>query len=77
MTEKKVMNFKDLAAYTGLSESYLYRLTSRGILPGSRPFGKCLFFDKDEIDKILMGNKSLTAEETDRKAETFLSMKKL
>lgn len=73
--EKTVMNFEDLAAYTGLSKSYLYKLTSQNILPHSKPFGKCLFFDKAEIDSFLLSNKAATANETDSRAANFVTLK--
>jgi len=73
--EKTVMNFEDLAHYTGLSKSYLYKLTSTGILPHSKPFGKCLFFDKAEIDAFLLSNKAATANEVDNRAANFVTLK--
>lgn len=73
--EKTVMNFEDLAHYTGLSKSYLYKLTSQNILPHSKPFGKCLFFDKAEIDLFLLSNKVATANEIDNQAATFVTLK--
>jgi excisionase family DNA binding protein len=56
--EKTVMNFNDLATYTGLSKSYLYKLSAKGVLPSYKPFGKILFFDKAEVDAFLRQNKS-------------------
>ena len=73
--EKTVMNFEDLAHYTGLSKSYLYKLTSQNILPHSKPFGKCLFFCKAEIDSFLLGNKAATANEIDSRAANFVTLK--
>ena len=73
--EKTVMNFEDLANYTGLSKSYLYKLTSTGILPHSKPFGKCLFFDKAEIDSFLLSNKVATVNEIDSRAANFVTLK--
>lgn len=72
--EKTVMNFEDLAAYTGLSKSYLYKLTSQNILPFSKPFGKCLFFDKAEIDRFLLSNRSATVNEIDNQAANFVTL---
>lgn len=69
------MNFEDLAAYTGLSKSYLYKLTSQGILPHSKPFGKCLFFEKAKIDLFLLSNKVATAKDIDTQAANFVTLK--
>ncbi len=73
--EKTVMNFEDLAAYTGLSKSYLYKLTSQNILPHSKPFGKCLFFEKELIDKFLLSNRAATVNEIDNQAANFVTLK--
>ena len=72
--EKTVMNFNDLAAYTGLSKSYLYKLSSKGILPCYKPMGKVLFFDKEEIDLFLKQNKSTSAKEIESQASTYVAL---
>ena len=43
-------NFNQAAQYLGFSHSYLYKLTSRKIIPCHRPTGKMLFFSKNELD---------------------------
>ena len=68
------MNFNDLAAYTGLSKSYLYKLSSKGILPCYKPMGKVLFFDKEEIDLFLKQNKSTSAKEIESQASTYVAL---
>jgi len=70
--EKKLMNFQELVDYTGLSKSYLYRLTSKGVIPAYRPFGKVMFFDRENVDSILMQNKAAPiATETDEPTDLF------
>lgn len=44
------LNFVQAAQYLGFSHSYLYKLTSRKIIPCHRPTGKVLFFSKNELD---------------------------
>lgn len=70
------MNLDDLANYTGISKSYLYKLTSQGIIPHSKPFGKMLFFEKEEIDKFLLSKKVKLASELETKAATYVTLKK-
>jgi excisionase family DNA binding protein len=60
---KNVFNLDDLAKYTGLSKSYLYKLTSLGKIPHFKPQGKLLFFDKEQIDMWLCNNPVKTKEE--------------
>lgn len=45
------LNFNQAAQYLGFSHSYLYKLTSRKIIPCHRPTGKMLFFSKVELDE--------------------------
>jgi len=48
--DDKPLNFNQAAEYLGFSHSYLYKLTSRKIIPCHRPTGKMLFFSKAELD---------------------------
>lgn len=74
--QKSVLSFEDLVAYTGLSRSYLYKLTSRGEIPFYRPNGKQLYFNKEEIDKWLLRNRSKTSEEINSEAVTHITLHK-
>lgn len=49
--DDKPLNFNQAAEYLGFSHSYLYKLTSRKIIPCYRPTGKVLFFSKAELDE--------------------------
>lgn len=53
------LNFNQAADYLGFSHSYLYKLTSRKIIPCHRPTGKILFFSKQELDEWVFGNEKL------------------
>lgn len=60
---KKVMNVDDLAAYTGLSKSKIYKLTSLRLIPtGGNTHIRQKFFDKDVIDAWLLGKPDLSDE---------------
>jgi|TARA_X000000950_G_scaffold205185_1_gene246860 excisionase family DNA binding protein len=61
-TSKKVLNLNEVADYIGYSKSHIYKLTSTKEIPHSKPNGKGLFFDKDEIDCWLLNNKVPTNE---------------
>ncbi|MBD0333282.1 MAG: DNA-binding protein, partial [Chitinophagaceae bacterium] len=45
---KKALTFEEGCRYTGFAPSYMYKLTSGGIIPFSKPFGKTIFFDRDK-----------------------------
>jgi excisionase family DNA binding protein len=55
---KRVLNFEEACQYLGYSSSYLYKLTSAGIVPFSKPNGKKIFFDRELLDSWLLGNAS-------------------
>ncbi len=76
MRKERLKSIKDLAEYTGLKVSYLYKLHHQGKISGYRPFGKLLWFDLDEIDKILMSNKTFSIHDTELEANTFSLLKK-
>lgn len=53
---KNILSFEEVCAYIGMSKSYVYRLTSKGLIPHYKPLGKQMFFKKDEIDNWLLSN---------------------
>lgn len=58
--DDKPLNFNQAAEYLGFSHSYLYKLTSRKIIPTHRPTGKMLFFSKAELDDWIFSSKKST-----------------
>jgi excisionase family DNA binding protein len=75
LSQKTVLNFDEMAAYTGLSKSYLYKLTSSGGIPCYKPQGKHIYFNKQEIDQWLMQNRKATKSEIEAEAATFVTLK--
>jgi excisionase family DNA binding protein len=75
-SQKAVLNFEEVAAYTGLSKSYLYKLTCSGGIPCYKPQGKHIYFNKQEIDQWLMQNRKATTKEIDNQAATFVTLRK-
>lgn len=69
---KAVLDFDEVAHYTGLSKSHLYKLTSSGGIPCYKPTGKRIYFNKAEIDSWLLSNKKLSNEELAIMAENHL-----
>lgn len=56
LSSKKVLTLEEACDYTGISRSYLYKLTSAGIIPHSKPNGKMIFFDIDRLNEWLLRN---------------------
>lgn len=73
--EKRILSFEEACTYTGFAESYMYKLTSTRKIPHSKPNGKKIFFDREQLDKWLLGNPIVTAEELNIKASTYITTK--
>jgi excisionase family DNA binding protein len=73
---KTVLTFDEVVAYTGLSRSYLYKLTSAGLIPHSKPMGKQLYFNREEIDQWLLRNQVRTAAELEQEATSYVTLKR-
>jgi excisionase family DNA binding protein len=76
LSQKVVLNFDEVAAYTGLSKSYLYKLSCSGGIPCYKPQGKHIYFNKPEIDQWLLQNRKATTYELDSQAATFVTLQK-
>lgn len=72
---KQALTIDEVAAYTGLSKSYLYKLTSDGLIPHYKPRAKMVYFDRNEIDSWLLQNRVKTKDEIDSEASTYLTLK--
>ncbi len=68
---KEVLTFDETCDYTGISRSYLYKLTSSGRIPHSKPNGKMLFFEKTKLVDWLLQNKRKSKQEIEAEALTY------
>lgn len=68
---KEVLTLKEVADYTGLSRSYLYKLTMRQEIPHYKPNGKQIYFNRLEVEKWLQSNRVATQEELAQQAQTY------
>jgi excisionase family DNA binding protein len=73
---KEVLNLDEVSSYTGLSKSYLYKLTSTGVIPHFKPIGKLVFFNRKEIDIFLQKNRVSSNDELEKKATHYVTLKK-
>jgi len=73
---KQVLTFDEATTFTGLSKSYLYKLTSTGQIPHYKPNGKMVYFNRIEIEAWLQTNRVATTKELDSKAATFVTLNK-
>jgi len=68
LSNKQTLNLKEAAAFTGLAESYLYKLTSSQEIPHYKPRGKILYFDRSELEAWLKKGKVKTTNSIDQEA---------
>ncbi len=72
---KKVLTFDEACDYTGISRSYLYKLTAAGKIPHSKPNGKLIYFDIDRLNKWLLRNDRTSICETNDQAVEYVLRK--
>ena len=75
LSRKRVLTFDEVAAYTGLSKSYLYKLTAAGLVPHSKPNGKNIYFDRQVIEKWLLRNDVQSSEAIEKQAVHYVALK--
>jgi excisionase family DNA binding protein len=63
MITKTILTFSEASEYTGMSKSYLYKLTSTKKISYSKPNGKIIFFEKEDLDKWMMSNKIMSIQD--------------
>ena len=68
---KEVLTFEETCEYTGISRSYLYKLTSSGSIPHSKPNGKMIFFEKKKLVDWLLQNKRKSQQDIEAEALAY------
>ena len=71
LATKKVLSFEEAAQFTGLSKSYLYKLTSQQRIPHYKPSGKLIYFERNELERWLMQNRVSTTDEIESKVQSY------
>ena len=71
LTTKEVLTFDEAATFTGLSKSYLYKLTSSQRVPHYKPTGKLCYFNRAELQAWLQQNRVSTSDEIAEKAQSY------
>lgn len=69
---KNVFSFDEASKFLNLSKSYLYKLTSGGLIPHYKPQGKMLYFEKEQLEGWLRQNPVRTKQETKDMASTYV-----
>ncbi len=54
MATKEVLTLDEACQYTGISRSYMYKLTSNGKIPHFKPRGKLIYFEREKLNSWLL-----------------------
>jgi excisionase family DNA binding protein len=76
LLKKDVLNFEEACSYMDLSKSHLYKLTSKRLIPHSKPRGKLVFFERKKLDEWRLSNPVMTFTEIDNKTSTYVTLNK-
>ena len=76
ISQKKALTLREAAKYTGRSLSNIYKLTSAGEIPHSKPEGKLIYFDREELEKWMLKNPVKTTEQIEQTASTMVTLNK-
>ncbi|MBV7533046.1 helix-turn-helix domain-containing protein [Chitinophaga sp. sic0106] len=54
LKEKDILTSEEAAIYLGISKATLFKLTSKQVLPFSKPNGKLIYFKRTSLDDWMM-----------------------
>lgn len=60
ISKKNVLTFKEACIFTGISRSYMYKLTSGQKVPHFKPFGGMVYFNRVDLESWLLKNQIKT-----------------
>lgn len=58
ITHKEILSFKEAIIYLDVSESFLYKLTSKKAIEFTKPNGGKLYFSKSNLDNWMLQSQS-------------------
>jgi excisionase family DNA binding protein len=69
---KKIFSFEEASRFLNLSRSYLYQLTSKGLIPHYKPQGKMIYFERELLEDWLRQNPVRTKQELQNEAANMV-----
>ena len=73
---KNGLSFDEASKFLSLSKSYLYKLTSAGLIPHYKPQGKMIYFEKNILEEWLRQNPVKTQAQIASEAQKYLFNRK-
>jgi excisionase family DNA binding protein len=75
--KNKVLTFEQGCEYLGYAKSTIYKMTSAGILPYSKPNGGSIFFERKKLEEWMLSNVHTSRAQKEIEAATYISIHKL
>ncbi|WP_347987263.1 helix-turn-helix domain-containing protein [Methylomonas sp. AM2-LC] len=72
LSNKNALNLDEAAAFTGLTASTIYKLTSTQQIPHYKPRGKMLYFDRAELESWLLSRRVKPIDEIEQAATNHI-----
>jgi excisionase family DNA binding protein len=74
--QSEVLNPDQAAAFLNISKPYLYRLTSAGEIPFSKPHGKMIYFSRKDLVDYALSNRRAGSIDFEARAATIMAKMK-
>ncbi len=74
LVQKTVLTFAEALEYTGISASYMYKLTSSRTIPHFKPLGKLIYFKRVDLDAWMLSRRIKPNAEINNEAVTYLTI---
>lgn len=71
LAQKEVLTLDEVARYTGMKKSSLYKLTAEKKIPHYKPNGKNCFFKRTELEDWLTTNPVATVADLNGRAQAY------
>lgn len=76
LRQKELLTLDEAEQYTGLTKSYLYKLTSNKVIPHFKPNGKMIYIKREVLDEWMMSNPVASETELNSKAQAYCTKNK-
>lgn len=77
LREKEILNLEEACNFTGMSKSFIYKMTSLNAIPHYKPTGKVLYFEKKELESWMRTRKGKSQEELISAAHRYMNSHRL
>ena len=69
---KQILTFKETLFYLGVSQSFLYKLTSAKKIVHFKPSGKLIYFKREDLDNWMLQNRCKSITDIEYSVNSYL-----